>query len=276
MVGENGRIWTELLRPCLQAWKWLPDEGQQFDIQSPTEAYFVGIDRDFYQLALMDLFGVVKVEQPVRPTTPWCPASVSHVPFGDALFTLLHNQHSILLKQGVAEVDDDEESAPEVDLIGAWQPLFQPYFPEWRRSLTFPQAEAREGTFIFRVSLGEVWRLLAIAAEDTLDDLMVLILRSFKFDHDHLYSFHYRGRMGTNVLVNHPDSPEGPWTDEVEIGALPLEPGQSMGLRYDYGDNWRFTITLIRIEPPGSATKAPRILERHGKSPEQYPGADAW
>jgi hypothetical protein len=65
---------------------------------------------------------------------------------------------------------------------------------------------------------------------------------------------------------------KGPWVDHIKIGELPLEPGESMQFRYDFGDNWRFDVKLDRIEPPGAKPKAPKILERHGDSSEQHEG----
>ena len=47
-----------------------------------------------------------------------------------------------------------------------------------------------------------------------------------------------------------------------------------MELVYDFGDNWEFNVELERAEPPGARIKAPSILERHGKAPEQYPRWD--
>jgi len=61
---------------------------------------------------------------------------------------------------------------------------------------------------------------------------------------------------------------------EIEIGTIPLEPGQTMELHYDFGDDWLFAVKLERIEPPGAKIKVPKILEKHGKPPEQYPGED--
>jgi len=43
-----------------------------------------------------------------------------------------------------------------------------------------------------------------------------------------------------------------------------------MELTYDFGDNWTFTVKLDRIEHPDAKLKAPRILESHGKAPDQY------
>jgi Plasmid pRiA4b ORF-3-like protein len=227
----------------------------------------------------MDLFGTVEVKHPDRPVMPWCPAGVKHLPFGDALFTLIVSRFDPLrgefTPRATEDDDDDEgEDTPEGPRFGDWQPVFQPYFPEWRENLEIPEPEAREGTFIFRVSLGKVWRLIAIPADHTLEDLVRQILRSVHFDHDHLYNFSYRDRSGTTIRVSDPQCGDSPCTDEVRIGELPLDPGQAMDLLYDYGDNWEFTIKLERVEPPGTKIKAPRIMESHGKAPEQYPDWD--
>jgi hypothetical protein len=273
MVGERGSSWGDLLLPCLQTWKLLPEKGLRFDPEEPREVYLPGVDRNFYLLALMDLFGLLEVEQPPRPVMAWSPAGVKHVPFGDAVFALIAASRFDSLRGGDfphEEDEDQEEGTPKVPRFGAWQPLFQPYFPEWRENLKFPGSEPREGTFIFRVTLGKVWRLIAMPADATLDDLVGWVLRSVKFDSDHLYEFTYRDRLGAEASAVHPEMDEGPWADQIPIGTLPLEPGQTMQLVYDFGDNWRFTVKLERVEPPGAKAKGPRILESHGKAPSQY------
>jgi hypothetical protein len=275
MVGERDPCWWGLLPSCLQTWQSLPEKGCRFDPKKPRDVYLHGIGRNFYLLALMDLFGLLEVGQPRRPVTIWNPASLQHLPFGDAVLTLLAARFDSLPEEEIApEEDEDEEGAPGVPRFGVWQPMFQPYFPEWRANLELPRPEPREGTFIFRVSLGKVWRRIAMPADATLDDLVGWVLRSVNFDSDHLYDFVYRDRLGATVTAVHPEMDEGPWASEILIGTLPLEPGQTMELVYDFGDNWCFTIKLERVEPPGAKVKTPRILERHGKSPDQYPGSD--
>ena len=93
---------------------------------------------------------------------------------------------------------------------------------------------------------------------------------SVDFDDDHLYEFRYRNRSGAQASVQHPFCDEGPFGDEVRLGDLPLDPGQSMELTYDFGDNWKFDVKLERVDPPDSKIKSPRILESHGKAPPQY------
>ena len=114
--------------------------------------------------------------------------------------------------EGEDEDEDEERTDGEWDepRFGDWQPLFQPYFPEWRENLELPVPEARDGVFVFRVSLGKPWRLIAMPAEATLDDLVDMILHSVEFDSDHLYEFSFRNRLGAEVTVGHPMMDEGP------------------------------------------------------------------
>jgi hypothetical protein len=215
-------------------------------------------------------------EHPRQPVTPWCPACLKHVPFGDAVFTLLAGPTPESFEEQLA-LFEEEVSGDEEFPFGRWQPVFQPYFPEWRANLSFPEEESRSGVFIFRVSLGKsIWRRIAILADLSLDDLVTSILNAVEFDHDHLYEFAYRDRFGAPVSAIHPYAEDGFPADEVHIGDLPLQPGQSMKLTYDFGDNWEFDVKLESVEPPDKKLKKPRLLESHGKSPEQYPYAEDW
>ena len=93
------------------------------------------------------------------------------------------------------------------------------------------------------------------------------ILDAYEFDDDHLYEFTYRNEFGAQVRACHDYCDEGPFADDIRIGDLPLRPGQTLDLLYDFGDCWRFSIRLERID---RATGKPRILEKRGKAPRQY------
>ncbi|MGC8640887.1 MAG: IS1096 element passenger TnpR family protein [Isosphaeraceae bacterium] len=303
MVGAGGSRWDTLLSRCLQCWHSLSREAYGCNLDDPEVVYIPGLGRDFYLPALMDLFGLVKLDRPSKPVIPWCPAKVSLLPFGDAVFALLaaggddltRRFYGELAKKRGVEIEDEdqgedededeedanddgaeaeEEATWEEPSFGTWQPLFQPFFPEWRQNLIVPEPEPLQGTLVFRVSLGNVWRLIAMPASQTLHDLISWVLRSVKFDDDHLYSFIYRDRLGRRISANHPYMNEDPWADQVSLKGLPLAVGQTMDLVYDFGDNWQFAIKLVRVEPPDAKIEAPSILEKHGKSPEQYPSWD--
>lgn len=274
MIGEWKSPFGEMLTDCLLAWRNLSMQPRRGATKKPQEFFLYGIGRDLYKLALMDLFGLVRVQHPQHPVVPWAPANVENAAFGDAVFNLLS---PLALPEMVEVPDEDREGEDDVEEdedeppFGAWQPLFQPYFPEWQNNLDLPEIEPREGTFIFRVSLGkDIWRRIAMPSGKTLESLASWILRSVNFDREHLYEFVLRNPMGATVRILHRAMEEGPWVDHIKVGELSLEPGQAMEFRYDFGDNWRFHVKLERIEPPDANIEAPKILERHGKSPEQY------
>jgi hypothetical protein len=64
-----------------------------------------------------------------------------------------------------------------------------------------------------------------------------------------------------------------PFASELRIGDVPLRVSQTMTFLFDFGDNWEFDVTLEQVDPE-QVREEPRILERHGKAPDQYPGWD--
>jgi hypothetical protein len=270
MIGERGRGYIgEYLTECLMTWQFVLARPTMF--RSNPSPWMV---RETCLFALTDLFGLMHVEHPRGSVQRWAPAGVQRVPFGDAVLTLLQERASPYSAAEDVAVEEEDEGSSEGVRLGAWQPLFQPYFPEWQRNLVPPAPVFREGVFVFRVSLGKVWRRIAVPADANLETLANFILDSVDFDNDHLYEFVYRDRLGATTRVVHHYGDEGPWADEVRVGDLPLNPGQSMVFHFDFGDDWRFDVRLERIEPPGSKIKAPKVLEKQGKAPRQYPDAE--
>ncbi|NJN22783.1 MAG: plasmid pRiA4b ORF-3 family protein, partial [Leptolyngbya sp. RL_3_1] len=170
--------------------------------------------------------------------------------------------------------------------------------PEWQQNLLVPHQPFRAERHIFKVSLGKVWRRIAITGEATLANLSELILDSVDFDHDHLDQFTYKTFNGRTVEVCHPDVMRGSLTTEdVQIGRLPLAPGSTLEYLFDFGDCWRFQVQLETVEAPApepppkgfgkmkgkmkGKKKQPRsrqplgeVIEVHGAAPDQYPDYD--
>jgi hypothetical protein len=279
MVGVQDRFG----RPVLEGWaitlRLLMGPRRKALRGRVAEALFLpGLE--LYPLALADLFGLVTVRHPPGSVKAWVPAAMQLTPFGDAFLTLLASALGQRNKEGAEEEVDEDEAAEEGEgemvEFGQLQSLLEPYFPAYQNALTPASAPpAREGVFVFKVSLGkEVWRRIALGHTHTLHDLLLAILRSVDFDYDHLYEFRYRDALGRTAEATHPECDDGVPADTVELGTLPLKPGESMSLVYDFGDNWRFSVKLERIDPPGSVKKLPKVLESHGKAPEQYPSWD--
>jgi hypothetical protein len=266
IINERVRLWSRVpdtFRDCQWFFLRIPDEG--LPVAGDNEAenslrYIPG----WHNLGLLELFGLISVRQgPPEPGKGWRIEQINRTPLGDALLALLQAEffgdtNNILQLES-------EDKIP----FGLLQPALQPYFPEWKNNLSIPEWAFREGTHVFKVSLGPIWRRIAIPAGQTLDALAWAILNAVEFDHDHLYEFLYQDRFGVSERVNHPSMDEGPWTSEVLVGDVPLRLGQTMTYVFDFGDWWEFSLTLERVDPDMVIEK-PVVLEKHGEPPAQY------
>lgn len=253
---------------CLQFISRLPPKG----INAVQDIYHIENLRywpELHNLALMALFGFVDIAhgQPVAGEG-WQIQSVQTTPLGRAVFKVLTDIYA-----------DDELfyklGRPSAILPGALRPLFQPYFPEWQNNLSWPAHTFRDGRYIFKVTLSkDVWWRIAIPAQSFLEELCLAILNAASFDNDHLHRFIYTSRIGLQEEVQHPRMDEGPYTDEVRVGDVPLAIGGSMLFNFDFGDDWYFNLTLEQIEHLDAKLKNPKLLESHGEAPPQYPDYD--
>ncbi len=144
--------------------------------------------------------------------------------------------------------------------------------------------------FIFKVALQgrkSTWRRIAVKGSQTLDDLHWAIYGAFDRDDEHLYSFYFprsgtkgRARLRDAVEYSHPYTCEepGPFRDETArnaakttLNTLRLRPRQTFLYLFDFGDEWWHEITVEEIDAPAEKGRYPRVLERRGKSPPQYP-----
>lgn len=249
--------WSELLER-------IPQEGLTVASREDL-GWYLRYRPGLHNLALGELFGLISLEPaPPVPGEGWQLARLARTPLGDAIYHLLFDFFIGDFENMVKYNADDDFPCGEL------QPLFQPYFPEWQQNLIIPEAEFQAGLHIFKVSLGRIWRRIAIPAQLTLDALSSAILNAYRFDFDHLYYFSYSNRFGAKVKLYHSYMEEGPWATDVAVGDMPLQPGQSMTYLYDFGDNWQFNVTLERIDPPSPKIKKPTLLESHGKAPQQY------
>jgi len=267
IIGERG--FSGICVPeTFRRWQWfflrIPDEGLPISGDKEAEnslRYTPG----WHNLGLLDLFGLVSVRRgPPEPGKGWRIERIDRTPLGDALLALLLAEFfgdfgNILLQL------EAEKKMP----FGVLQPTLQPYFPDWQNNLSVPEWVFREGTHVFKVSLGRIWRKIAIPGDQTLDALASAILNAVEFDHDHLYEFEYQNRFGASERVNHPYMDEGPWTSEVLVGDVPLRAGQTMTFVFDFGDWWEFDVTLECVDPD-MVIEEPVVLEKHGESPDQY------
>ncbi|MEY2984798.1 MAG: hypothetical protein RLZZ568_1415 [Cyanobacteriota bacterium] len=262
---------------CLRGWEWHLSKNQTLTIKSYVEQQNLNYWPRLYNLALMGMFGLVSIT-PGKPDAGkgWRIRKVTPLPLGNAIFALFKKT---FFERELIWSSENNPALPLNEL----QPAFQPYFPDWQQYFTFEQTQFRPDRHIFKVSLGKIWRKLAIAGDANLYDLSLLILKSVNFDNDHLHCFTYQNEAGQKVEIYHPyyegglfdRGPQMPPTDQVKVGDLPLKVGDKMKYLFDFGDDWRFTIQLESLEPltakPRQGEPVGEILASKGKAPEQYP-----
>jgi hypothetical protein len=263
MLGEagGGRGYAEMVLLAKQVWGVIGMvESASAGTPGSFEGMIYGLD-SFATLALMELFGLAEVSrgEPAEGKS-WRVLEVRRTKFGAALM-------EEIFKWWLSNLGP-EDDPPD---FGAWQPLFQRYFPDWRNNLTMPEPEFRDGVYYLKARCGDVWRRIAISADSDLEDLATTIIRAFRFEGDHLYGFRFTERDGAQVRVEHPYVKDA-WmhTNEFSIGYLPLAEGQSMLFLYDYGASWHFDVKLEKIEPPNPRMKRARVVESHGTAPREY------
>ena len=275
MIGERGR-WLDtpgLLSDCLMIWQRVSEQGLRVPPGKAQDNYIYSVW--LYHYALLELFGLIRVKPGKAQTgAGWSIAEIQQTPFGQAVLTLVMQCSAERLKQ-LMETDWEEETEAPPRSFTNCQAQFQPYFPEWQRGYVLPEQETfQAGVFQFKVSLGKIWRRIVIPATAPLEELSEAILDSVDFDNDHLHCFEYKNRFGVTARVNHYAMDEPPYSSEVRVGDLPLAPGDALEYTFDFGDNWEFQLALESIAPADKKLKRARVIESHGKAPQQYPDLD--
>lgn len=156
-----------------------------------------------------------------------------------------------------------------------------------------PRPDPNATLYVFKVALAgqkSTWRRIAIRSDQTLDDLHAVIFRAFNRFDEHLYSFYLpppgaRGRAALRDAVEY-TSPV--MIEEVErlgglpvhnagltaIGSLGLAARRTLRYLFDFGDDWWHDITVEQTDGTPVPGRYPRVIEKHGASPAQYPDPD--
>ncbi len=218
-----------------------------------------------FTTAILDMFGLITVEHAdPDPGKGMKIAKIHRTSFGDELLKLME----IVVEDDFYFYDKFDNSA-ELE-FGELQAAIQPLFPEWQNKLIIQKPEFKDGTYVFKVSLYDAWRRIAINGKDDFDILSDCILDAFEFDNDHLYQFKYKNRFNVNAALNHPED-EPPYADEALIGDIGLQPGSRLIYLFDFGASWKFIVDLERIDEVDQKIQNGTILESHGDAPDQYP-----
>jgi hypothetical protein len=269
-LGVDNRRGSEQLRTNLLLLTSLESSTFREFPEFVHDARFGG-SLDPWNTQLQMRFGLAEVrDRPAAgrmPTTArgWLMEKARRTPWGEAVVWGIWEALRPETKRDVVLglVGDDAE-------YGFLQPVFQPFFPQWQRLFAPPITPLPSGVFIVKASLGGAWGLLAVPPESTLDCLAYAVLDAFGFDNEHLYEMSYRDDRGIDQTFCH-DYCAGAWAAaDVTLAASGWPVKSTMRFLYDFGDSWRFSLRLEKIEPPDASLHEPKLLTFSGTPPEQY------
>jgi len=113
----------------------------------------------------------------------------------------------------------------------------------------------------------DVYRVLEISGDKTLDELCSAILDAFEFIDERLYEFCMDNRMYSDYSYQS-DPKDGALSTKVKVDRIGLVKGQNFSLHYDFGDDWMFAIHVQKITPE-SMENTVRVIKEKGHI-EQY------
>lgn len=114
-----------------------------------------------------------------------------------------------------------------------------------------------------------IYRLIQIDSGKTLDDLHSAILRAFDFTAEHLYMFSRSRTPYDRDGYYSPFDDEKRRADQETLSALGWKLKETWLYLYDFGDDWMFDVTLVKME---DTEKKARTRQLEGKGVlEQYP-----
>jgi hypothetical protein len=249
IVGEAGGSFASD-HPLLNWSKFferIPDQGLAIAGNEEAEQKLHFTPKRF-NLALLELFGFITIQHnPPLPGAGWQIGRVWRTPLGEAMLHVLSDRF-------LDPYDEHFTADPTLETtLGGLQPVLQPYFPEWQHNLCLPRHEFQPGRHVFKVSLGRAWQRIVLPGQLSLDQVAGAIVEAFEFEQDYLYRFTYPTRFGLSQTVNHPELEQGPFTNEVRLGELPLFPGTILTFLYSFSQSWELEIELEHIEPADEA-----------------------
>ncbi len=245
--------------------------GKGLDIKANhNDFYFLRYNPGLHYLALMELFGFVQIKlDSILSKENWSIVKIKPTNWGRALLKCFTKEITYF-KDFDFEPSNNEQAE-------VWGSEAKTYIPTWKQNLDQAETDNEiEGTVIFKVSLGKVYRKIAVSNTTNLDELADVILSAFKFSNDHLYEFIYKNDYGITERIVHSsaESDDGQYTSEYTVGELPLYSGMELTFCFDFGDDWRFLLVVESFSDEDSSFVKPKVIEQYGDPPEQYPEWD--
>lgn len=198
----------------------------------------------------------------------------------------------------------DIRDAPREAQAAAYEEGLIPYIPADRKAQDEPAARTDpaigpdQTTKLFELQVAllegpmskafvknnpEVLRTIQVRGDQTLEELHDAIFDAFDRYDEHMYEFQVGGKRPNDPNARRYGLSMGDDFDEYDmagdvrdtpIGSLGLKVDEPFGYWFDFGDSWWHQITVLAIHDKVPRAQYPKVTERVGKSPPQYPDFD--
>ncbi len=141
-------------------------------------------------------------------------------------------------------------------------------------------------TLIFKTQFlrdKKVQREIEVPADFSLYKLAEAIIKAYDFDFDHAFGFFRKiterwdfkdiekYELFTDMEDQGIEPVDAGSVKKTKINQVWKQPKDQMLFLFDYGDDWRWIITLEKFGEKQVSVKYPCVLFSKGKAPEQYP-----
>jgi len=131
-----------------------------------------------------------------------------------------------------------------------------------------------------------VSRTMELRGDQTLQQLHYAIFAAFDREDEHMYEFQIGGTEPNDPdarryvlpaladgMVEDDEKPDG-YVLSTTLGSLDLDEDETFFYWFDFGDSWWHEIMVMAIQENAPGEDYPRLTERVGESPPQYPDWD--
>lgn len=127
---------------------------------------------------------------------------------------------------------------------------------------------------VLSVSIGKgCYRHILVSANETLEELAVIILWAFDFYNDHAHAFFMDNKAWSDdncyYMAEVDEEEEYRHTCDVKLHQLKLQKNDKFLFVFDFGDDWEFQCKVLRLIDEDTDDVA--LIKSVGEAPEQYP-----
>ncbi len=114
----------------------------------------------------------------------------------------------------------------------------------------------------------EAYRVFQISGDASFDDLCFSILGQFNFDSSHMYEICFNNNYDDNLQCS-AASGSTRNTSNTTLNDVGLTKGQKFIFHYDFGDDWKFVVSVVKVLEDFSSSSVIKLKEK-GKISQYY------